>query len=168
MAQHCQKYTSHQKSFKLKLFRIEFRPKKFPNAYVYVSPEWSWVARKIGNFEVLLCTETANYIQFRAQPCQKYASHQKSSNKSCLELNLVQKSPWTHMSISPLSGVRGLERLACSKYYYFNLGLNAAKKYASHQKRLQIRVVRNWILSKEARKRICLFPPGVELGGLKD
>ncbi len=39
--------------------------------------EWSQGARKIGRFEVLLCKETANYIQFRAQRCQKYASHQK-------------------------------------------------------------------------------------------
>ncbi len=27
--------------------------------------------------EILYCTKTANYFQFRAQHCQKYASHQK-------------------------------------------------------------------------------------------
>ncbi len=59
----------------------------------------------------------------------------KASNKSCSELNLIQKSPRVHMSIySPWSKDRGLERLACSKYYYigkqqitYKLGLNAAK-----------------------------------------
>ncbi len=59
-----------------------------------------------------------NYIQFMGQHCQKYSSHQKkASNKSCLKSNFVQKSPQTHMSISPWSGARELERLASSKYY---------------------------------------------------
>ncbi len=31
----------------------------------------------------------------------------KASNKSCLELNSIQKNPWAHMSISPRSGVGG-------------------------------------------------------------
>ncbi len=35
-------------------------------------------------------------------------------------------------------------------------------------KKFQIKVVRNWILYKKVRKRICLSSPGVELGGLKD
>ncbi len=33
--------------------------------------------QKIGMFEVLLCKETTNYIKFRAQCSQKYASHEK-------------------------------------------------------------------------------------------
>ncbi len=33
---------------------------------------------KYWQVEVLLCRETAHYIQFRAQCCQKYASHEKN------------------------------------------------------------------------------------------
>ncbi len=55
---------------------------------------------------------------FTAECCQKYTSHTKKLEiKKCLKLNFVQKSPWAHMSISPWSGARVLERLACSKYY---------------------------------------------------
>ncbi len=46
-----------------------------------------------------------------------------------------------HMSISPWSGARGLQRLASLKYYYvqkwqfiFNLGINAAK-HTHHMKK---------------------------------
>ncbi len=74
-------------------------------------------AQKIGKFRVLLCRETVNYIQFRTQCCQKYASQKKTSNKSCSELNFVQKSNRVLMSISLWDGTRGLERLACSNYY---------------------------------------------------
>ncbi len=42
------------------------------------------------------------------------------------------------------------------------------QKYASHQKKLQIKVVRHWISSKKVRELICLSPPGVELGDSKD
>ncbi len=46
--------------------------------------------------EILYCTETANYIQFRAQRCQKYALHRKkrqikSSRKSPLQIKLNLK-----------------------------------------------------------------------------
>ncbi len=56
------------------------------------------------------------------------------SNKSCSELNFVQKSQRVHMSISVRSGARGLERLPSFKYYNvqklesrFTLGLIGAK-----------------------------------------
>ncbi len=65
----------------------------------------------IRKFEVLFCSETVNYIQFRAQHCQNYASHQN---------------------------------------------------------KLEIKVVQNLISSKKVRKRICLSATGVELGGSKD
>ncbi len=39
------------------------------------------------------------------------------SNKSCSELNFVQKCHWTRMSITPRSGATRLERLICFKYY---------------------------------------------------
>ncbi len=42
----------------------------------------------------------------------------KVSNKSCSELDFVQKSPRGHMSIFPQSGARRLERLIWLKYYF--------------------------------------------------
>ncbi len=38
-------------------------------------------------------------------------------NKNYLEFNFVQKTQWARMSISPRSGVRGLHRLPCLKYW---------------------------------------------------
>ncbi len=37
------------------------------------------------------------------------------SNKCCWELNFVQKSQWTHLSISARGGARSLERSICFK-----------------------------------------------------
>ncbi len=61
-------------------------------------------------------------------------TRQKASNKSCLELNFIQKSPRAHMSISPTSGAREFQRSVCLKSYNvqkweirFTLGQNAAK-----------------------------------------
>ncbi len=58
----------------------------------------------------------------------------KDSNKRCSKLNFVKKTLQAHMSISPRSDARELERLIWLKYYFvlkwqntFNLGLNAAK-----------------------------------------
>ncbi len=39
------------------------------------------------------------------------------SNKSCWELNSVQKTQKAHMFISLRSGARGLQRLICFKYF---------------------------------------------------
>ncbi len=65
----------------------------------------------------------------------------KASNKSCSELNFLQKSPQEYMSISPQSGAWGLERLIWLRYDIvlkwkntFNLGLNAAKS-THHRKK---------------------------------
>ncbi len=76
------------------------------------------------------------------------------------------------MSISPQSEARVLER-----YPYYNvekpksrftLGLDAAENTHCIKKKVQINVVRNWILYGNVCKCICLSAPGVELGGLKD
>ncbi len=40
-----------------------------------------------------------------------------ASNKSCSELNFLQKSQAVHMSVSPMSGARRLQRLPYFKYY---------------------------------------------------
>ncbi len=47
--------TTHytEKSFKWKLFGIEFRTKKYASTYVYLPHEWSWRAPKISAFEIL-------------------------------------------------------------------------------------------------------------------
>ncbi len=56
-----------------------------------------------------------------------------ASNKSCLELNFVQKTLQVHMFISHRSGARSLQRLICLKYYSvlkwerFTLEFNTAK-----------------------------------------
>ncbi len=63
-----------------------------------------------------------------------------ASNKSYWELNFLQKTQWAHVSISPRSGARGLQRLSCFKYNNvlkrksgFALGFNAAEN-TSHIK----------------------------------
>ncbi len=57
-----------------------------------------------------------------------------ASHKSCSELNFLQKTQWTHISIFPRSGARGAKHLPFLKYIdvlewksRFTLGLNAAK-----------------------------------------
>ncbi len=68
-------------------------------------------------------------------------TYKKASNKSCSELNFVQKSAQAHMSFSPWSGARGLERLIWLKYNIalkmentFTLAMNAPKKMHQIQK----------------------------------
>ncbi len=88
----------------------------------------------------------------------------KGSNKSCSKLNFVRKSPWAHKSTSPQSGASELERLIWLKYYfvrtakYIQFRAQRCQKYTSNQKKLQIKVVRNWILYEKVHQRICLFP----------
>ncbi len=64
-----------------------------------------------------------NYVQKRESSfslgldTQKYASHQKKrSNKSFLPFNFEQENLRGHMSTSPHSGARGLERFPSLKY----------------------------------------------------
>ncbi len=61
------------------------------------------------------------------------------------------------------------------KYYtvlklqnYIQSRAQCCQKYASYQKNLQIKVVRNWISYKKVPERIRLSPPRVELGDAKD
>ncbi len=70
-------------------------------------------------------------------------------NKSCAELNFLQKTRWKHISLYTRSrvGREGLQRFAILKYNAlewkskFTLRLNAAKKYRLYQKMLQIKIV---------------------------
>ncbi len=59
-----------------------------------------------------------------------------SSNKNCSELNFLQKTQWTHVSISSRNEATGFQRLPLLKYYHvlewksrLALGLNVKKKY---------------------------------------
>ncbi len=105
-----------------------------------IAPEWSLGARKSYIIEILYCTETANYVQFRAEHCQKYASNQKAPNKSCSELNFVQKSLRAQMSIAPewSLGAREsyiIEILYCTETAnYVQFRTEHCQKYASNQK----------------------------------
>ncbi len=86
-----------------------------------------------------------NWIHFGTKRCQKYALHKKkASNESCSDINLVRKSPRVHMSISPGSEARGLQRSVYLKSYNvqkwnirFILGLNDAKNTQCIKKSLK-------------------------------
>ncbi len=82
----------------------------------------------------------------------------KTSNKSCSKSKNAQKSPRAHMSISPTSGARELQRSVCLKSYNaqkqesrFTLGLNAAKNTYFTKKKLRIKVVWNQMMCKKVR-----------------
>ncbi len=73
-----------------------------------------------------------------------YMILKKAFNKSCLELNFIQKSPGAHLSISHRRGGRGLQRSICLKSYNvqkwkirFTLLLNAAKNTHDIKKKLK-------------------------------
>ncbi len=119
---------------------------------------------RIAEFPFTICTDTEKLHSIYGSTLPKISIvSKKASNKNCSELNLVQKSPWVNMSISPWSGARAFERLACSKYVRkrqitFYLWLNVAKN--THRiKNLQIKFFQNWIWSKKVWGRICLLPP---------
>ncbi len=62
MAQHCQKYALDQKSFKWKLFRIEFCTKKSAKAYIYLPQEWSYIEpQRESNFPFLYIIRFQTY-----------------------------------------------------------------------------------------------------------
>ncbi len=93
----------------------------------------------------------------------------KASNKSCSKLNFAQKSPRAYTSISPMSGARGLQRSVCLKSYNVQkpkldslCGL-MLPKISILRKKLWIKVVRNRILYKKVRERVCPSSPWVTL-----
>ncbi len=51
---------------------------------------------------------------------------------------------------------------------YIQFMSQRCQKYASHQKKLQINIVRKWSSCEKGRERIGLSPPRVEMGALKD
>ncbi len=97
----------------------------------------------------------------------------KASNKSYSKLNFIQKSPRAHLSISPRSNARGLERLIWLLYYKvlklhitFNLELlpkiRINSKQASNESCSKLNFVQK---SPGARTPIS---PGMELRPSKD
>ncbi len=106
------------------------------------TPEWCYRVQKIDIVEIQYCTETENYIKFRPQRCQKYASQPKKLQiKVFWNWILPEKVRDRIPSITPQSGAIGLERLILSKYNIvtklkitLNLGLNAAKNTHSSKK----------------------------------
>ncbi len=59
-----------------------------------------------------------NYIQFIAQRCQKYVSHQKKLQIKLFGIELRPKKSTSAYVYLPREWSWGLERLACLKYYY--------------------------------------------------
>ncbi len=94
-----------------------------------------------------------------------------TSNKSCSELNFLQKTQETHMSIVLESRARGLQRLLFLKYYdvlkyenRFVLGLNAVKNSDYVTKCFKQKLFRVKFPTKKRWRRISLSSAGVELG----
>ncbi len=87
-------------------------------------------------------------------------------SKSCWEFNSLQKSKWTHVSISHQRGARGFERLLCLKYK--NVLKRRCQKYRLYEKKSEVKVVENSIPYKKLSRHTCLSPHRMELGGSKD
>ncbi len=96
------------------------------------------------------------------------------SNKSCWELNFVQKTHWVHMAISPRSGAIWLERLICLNILYWNrkvdpLGgwmlskLSMISKNCSNKSRWKL-----FPTKKSVGAHVYPPPPGVVAGRSKD
>ncbi len=142
------------------MFGIEFCTKKSWIAYVYLPPEWSWGARVIDMVEVWYSTESGKYIQFRAQRCQKYPSHEKKASN---------KRSRAHVTISPLEWSKVSKKIDMNGILYCtemanNLGLNANKN-TNNLKKVQIKIVQNSISYKKLHLCTSLSPPEVELEG---
>ncbi len=142
-----QKYASNQKSFKQKLFGIEFHTKKSANAYVYLPQSGPTGSKDWYGWNIIL------YLNGKIHSIQG-----STSPKIYIKSKL-----WTHVYLLQREA-RGLERLIRLKYYFvlkwqntFISGLNAAK--TTHQIKKALRVVLNWILYKKVHGHICLSPP---------
>ncbi len=100
---------------------------------------------------------------------QKYASNQKKLQIKVLQnwilYQKVRERVYLHPHPPPQSRARRLKRLIWLKYYFipkrqntFNFGLNT-RKIRIKSKKLQIKVLQNWILYHKVRERVYLYPP---------
>ncbi len=94
------------------------------------------------------------------------------SNKSCWELNFIQKSQRAHMSISPRSGAKGSKDwYIWNIMFYWNRKVDSRSGWSLpkvHKKIVQVKVVQNCISYKKVRGHTCLSHSGLELEGSKD
>ncbi len=136
------KNTHQKKASNKSSLELNFVQKK-QRAYMPISPGVELGDQKINMVEILYYTEMAKYIQFRAQHCQKYASHQKKDQIKVIWNWTSYKNVCERISLCPppQSGARRLERLIWLKYYIvlkrkntFNLGLNTDKNADSKRK----------------------------------
>ncbi len=94
-----------------------------------------------------------------------------ASNKSCSELNFIQKSSRAHMSISPTSGAREFERSVHLKSYNVqkwkldSLWGSALPKIRITSKKASNKSCSELNFVKKVGGHICLSPSEVELGG---
>ncbi len=143
-AERCQKYASHPKKLQIKVVRNWILYKKVRERCVYLPPPLigaRGLERLIWlKYNIVLKRENTFTSGLNTLPKIRIAS-KKASNKSCSELNFVQKSPQAHLAIFLQSGARGLERLIWLKYNTlmkrqntFDLVLNAAKSTHHIQK----------------------------------
>ncbi len=105
-----------------------------------------------------------------------YITSKKVSNKKLFGIEFWAKksaSVYVYLPLEWSYGARKIDKfevLFCRETVnYLQFRARHCQKYTSHQKKLPIKVVQNWISSKKVRKGICLSPPPrEELEGLKD
>ncbi len=128
------------------MFGIEFCTKKSASACVYFPYSRARALERLIwlKYNIALAKGKIHSLQGWMLP-KIHVTSEKASNKSCSELNFVPKSLRAHMSISPQSGARGLERLILLKYNTVMKRENTfnCQKYASHPKKRQIKVIWN-------------------------
>ncbi len=177
MAQHCQKFASNGKKFKIKIVWNWISSKKVKERIClsHTPSEWSSGARNIGMVEKLYCTEKGKYIQLRAQHCQKYVLHGNKLEMKVVRNRNLSTKVRERICLSPL----GVE-LGDSKYWYgWKIILYRNSKIHSFKgstlPKVRITWKKAWNEScselnfvQKVRECICLFPPGVELVGSKD
>ncbi len=87
--------------FKQKLLRIKFPTNNLLDAYLYLPQEWSSGFQR---FPFLKCYDVLEYesrFTIRMDVTKNTDYTKNYSNKNCWELNFLQKTQWTNISISP-------------------------------------------------------------------
>ncbi len=119
-----------------------------------MSVKWRCLRNRVsvtGSFTVLKCIQKRQCRFTLKLNTAKNMHYVKSFlNKSCSELNFVQKSQWAHMSVFLSSGARELPKIAvfkllkCTKMAkYIHFEAKRCHKYPLCQKCLQIKIVQN-------------------------
>ncbi len=133
-AQHCQKYALYQKMLQIKIVEHYTSYKKVGGRIRLCPPPWGGarglprlsslkyynVLKQESRFTYGAYVESPTGVELAVQKESRFTYWlntakitnyiKKFSNKSCSELNFVQKSQWAHMSISNRIGARGFKR----------------------------------------------------------